>query len=253
MPDAESVDVVLGLIELEGWGEANFSSPKAKVRRVLRIRDWLEPSEAFLSDIWQALRERQARYLRPFLRCEEDLVHRALEGQAPPEYLACLLYSLYGVSDEHRTDPKVFERLAAAAIKNYVQGKVYVFGWPVLPNVQADIAFRVRDVAAATRENFVEAPGERYKDRGVDVIAWRPFDEHAAGEHRSSQIVILAQCAAGKNWRQKTGQLPLKSWTQYVHWACEPLTGFAVPCVIPTALWHDILGSQKGFYSTGYG
>jgi hypothetical protein len=174
------------------------------------------------------------------------LVHRSLEAQAPSEYTACLLYSLYGVSDEHRTDPKVFERLAAAAIKNYLQGKVFVFGWPVLQDVQADIALRVKDVATATREIFIEAPGERYKDRGVDVIGWRPFEEHATGEHRSSQIVILAQCAAGKNWRQKTSQLPFRAWNQYVHWACEPLRGFAVPCVIPAELWHDISSESEG-------
>jgi hypothetical protein len=117
---------------------------------------------------------------------------------------------------------------------------VFIFGWPVLPDVQADIAARVKDVAEAARERFVEAPAERYKDRGVDVIAWQPFDEHLAGEHRSSQLIILAQCAAGANWRQKTGQLPHKSWTQYIHWACDPLQGFAVPGVISSELWHDI-------------
>jgi len=160
--------------------------------------------------------------------------------------MTCLLFSLYGVSGEHRGGPKLFERLVAIAIKNYVKGSVFVFGWPVLPDVQADIEARVRDLAAAVRERFAEAPAERYKDRGVDVIAWRPFEEHTTGEHRSSQLVILAQCAAGRNWRQKTGQLPHKSWTQYIHWACEPLQGFAVPGVIPAELWHDISQECEG-------
>lgn len=245
LPDAGSSETVADWIELVlAAGEPQLS--RAKVSAIVEHESGAEPSEAFLADIWQELGDRESRYSRQFFHCDGDMVHRSLEGEAPSEYIALLLFSLYGVSDEHRTDPKIFERLAAAAIRNYVQGKVFVFGWPVLPNVQVDIALRVKEVASATREKFAEAPAGRYKDRGVDVIAWRPFEEHAAGEHRSNQLVILTQCAAGKNWRQKTGQLPLKSWTQYVHWACEPLTGFAVPSVIPETLWHDISRESEG-------
>jgi hypothetical protein len=27
---------------------------------------------------------------------------------------------------------------------------------------------------------------------------------------------------------------------RYIHWACNPITSFAVPRVIPDDLWHDI-------------
>jgi hypothetical protein len=245
LPDAESPPTVADWIELElAAGEEQIS--KTKVSSIIESETGSEPSEAFLSDVWRDLEERQSRYSQHFFRCDGDLVHRSLGAATPSEYIACLLFSLYGVSDEHRTDPKIFERLAAVAIKNYLRGKVFVFGWPVLPNVQADIALRVKDVATAAREQFAAAPAERYKDRGVDVIAWQPFDEHIGGEHRSNQLVILAQCAAGSNWRQKTTQLPMKSWTQYVRWACDPLPGFAVPRVIPSELWHDISRESEG-------
>lgn len=245
LPDAESPQAVADWIELELAAEEEQFS-KAKVSSIVESVAGSEPGEAFLSDVWRQLGERQLRYSRPFFSCDEDLVHRSLDLPTPPEYVACLLFSLYGVSDEHRADPKIFERLSAEAIKSYLQGKAFVFGWPVLSDVQADIALRVRDLTGAARERFAEAPAERYKDRGVDVIAWKPFVEHAAGEHRSNQIVILAQCAAGANWRGKTGQLPYKSWTQYIHWACDPLVGFAVPCVIPAELWHDISRDAEG-------
>ncbi len=245
LPDAESPPAVADWIELElAAGELQLS--KAKVSSIVESVTGSEPGEAFLSDVWRELEERQSRYSKQFFLCDGDLVHRSLDQASPPEYTACLLFSLYGVSDEYRTDPKIFERLSAEAIKNYVEGKAFVFGWPVLPDVQADIALRVKDVAAAAKEKFVEAPADRYKDRGVDVIAWKPFLEHSAGEHRSNQLVILAQCAAGANWRQKTGQIPHKSWTQYVHWACDPLQGFAVPRVIPAELWHDISRESGG-------
>jgi len=243
LPDPGSPQAVADWIELELAADEPMLS-KTTVSSVIESLTGSEPGEAFLSDVWRNLEERQSRYSRRFFLCDQDLVYR--NEAAPPEYFACLLFSLYGVSDEHRTDPKIFERIAASAIRSYVQGKVFVFGWPVLPDVQADIAQRVRDVAIAAREKFVEAPAERYKDRGVDVIAWQPFDEHSSGEHRSSQVVILAQCAAGANWRQKTGQLPHRSWTQYIHWACDPLQGFAVPGVISSDLWHDISRESGG-------
>lgn len=245
LPDAESPQTVADWIELElAADEPQFS--KTKVSSIVESVAGREPGEAFLSDVWRQLEERQSRYSRPFFSRNGDLVNRSLDLPTPPEYAACLLFSLYGVSDEHRADPKVFERLSAEAIKNYLQGKAFVFGWPALPDVQSDIALRVRDLTSAARERFCEAPAERYKDRGVDVVAWKPFLEHSAGEHRSNQIVILAQCAAGANWRGKTGQLPYKSWTQYIHWACDPLMAFAVPCVIPTELWHDISREAEG-------
>jgi hypothetical protein len=243
LPDAELPETVADWIELElTRGEPSLS--KAKVSSIVESVSGSEPDESFLSDVWRELEERQSRYSRHFFRCEKDLVLRSADEASRPEYTACLLFSLYGVSDEHRTDPKIFERLSAEAIRNYLQGKAFVFGWPVLQDVQADIALRVKDVAIASRERFVEAPASRYKDRGVDVVAWKPFVEHATNEHRSNQIVILAQCSAGGNWREKTTQLPYDSWTQYVHWACNPLRAFAVPRVIGANLWHDI--SKEG-------
>ena len=239
LADVKSPAAVADWIELElAAGELQLS--KTKVASIVESVGGAEPGEPFLTDVWRHLEERERQYSQRFFRCEGDLVHRALDGPAPSEYIACLLFSNYGVSDEYRSDPKIFERLVAIAIKNYLRGKAFVFGWPVLADVQADIALRVKDVATAAREKFVEAPSERYKDRGVDVIAWQPFEEHSAGEHRSNQLIILAQCAAGANWRQKTGELPYKSWTQYIHWACDPVQGFAVPRVVPADLWHDI-------------
>lgn len=245
LQDTESATGMADWIELElAAGEPSLS--KAKVSSIINAVGGDEPTEAFLSSVWRNLEERQERYSKELFECHGDIVDRIVGKPAPPEYVACLLFSLYGVADEHRTDPKIFERLAAEAIKNYVQGKVFVFGWPVLPDVQADIRLRVQGLAIEARENFAENPGAQYKDRGVDVVAWKPFEEHSGGKHRSGQLVILVQCAAGANWKGKTGQLPYRSWIQYIHWACDPLTGFAVPRIIPREQWHDISRDAQG-------
>ena len=233
LPDPDSPQTVADWVELElAGGEPSVSRSK--------LVSVVEADEDFVSGVWRELESRQARYAAPFFTVEATQVVRVSDTPAVPEYVACLLFSLYGVSEEHRTDPKLFERLTAEAIKNYLNGKVFVFGWPVLAGQNADIGSRVRDIAAATRERFAENPAHRYKDRGVDVIGWKPFKEHREDRHRTCQIILLSQCAAGANWRGKAGQLPFKSWTQYIHWACDPLTSFAVPRVIPEDLWHDV-------------
>ena len=89
-------------------------------------------------------------------------------------------------------------------------------------------------------------PEARYKDRGVDIISWMPFPEPDYDNRRSSQLVVLSQCAAGHDWRKKTRELPMAAWTQYIHWATDPMRAFAVPCVIGEDMWHDIAREVEG-------
>jgi hypothetical protein len=162
------------------------------------------------------------------------------------EYQVCLLFSLYGASSEQGSDPKLFERMAAQAIGRYVGGQTFVFGWPVLQDIQTEIGARVRQVCDLLQERFVEAPATRYKDRGVDIISWRAFPEPLDTDRRSGQLVVLSQCAAGHDWPKKTRELPFASWIQYIHWATDPIPGFAVPCVIDDNLWHEVNREVRG-------
>src|SRR5260370_3327964 len=115
VPDAESPQAVADWVELElGAGEPQLS--KAKVSSIIESVTGCDPGEGFLSDVWRELEERQSRYSQQFFVCDADLVSRSSDQAAPIVYVACLLFSLYGVSDEHRTDPKIFERLAAEAV-----------------------------------------------------------------------------------------------------------------------------------------
>lgn len=244
--DAEDASRVADWIELElSLGASSFS--KSKLTSIIVGASGVEVGEAFASDVWRHLRSRIARYATDFFEMRGDLAIRRddiVKGRL--EYQICLLFSLYGASSEQRSDPKLFERMAAHAVRRYVGGKVFVFGWPVLSDVQADIRVRVREVCDLLQERFVEAPAVRYKDRGVDVISWKAFHEPEDTDHRSGQFVLLSQCAAGHNWRKKTRELPMASWTQYIHWATDPIPGFAVPCVIDDDLWHDINREVEG-------
>lgn len=237
LPDADDAQRVADWVELELALERESIS-KAWLTSIIEQSTGEQPSEPFLSDIWRVLGERARRYRHTRFAIEADLAFR-IESPEPPEpYLACLLFSLYGMNNR-RNDPKLFERLIALCIKEYLGGKSYVFGWPPQDDVPANIESRVKEVCSVTKEKFGEAPQHRYKDRGVDVISWKPFFENTP-EHRSNQIVILSQCAIGSDWRNKTSQIPLRAWGEYIHWATQPITAFAVPTVIHEDLWHDI-------------
>jgi hypothetical protein len=246
LDDADDAARVADWIELElSLGEASFS--KSKVSSILRDASGVDAPEAFISDVWQHLRRRIARYTTDFFEIHGDVVVRrddVIDGRL--EYQICLFFSLYGASNQRGSNPKLFERMSAEAIRRHLDGHVFVFGWPLLPDVETAIAARIKQVSDLLQERFVEAPATRHKDRGVDIIAWKAIPEPEHTDRRSGQLVVLSQCAAGHNWRDKTRELPLKSWTQYIHWATDPIKGFAVPCVIDDDLWHDVAREVEG-------
>jgi len=246
LDDADDSERVADWIELElSLGEVSFS--RSRVNAIIRDASGDEPSEADISDIWRHLRRRGGLYSPQFFEIQGDVVARrddVVEGRL--EYEVCLFFSLYGASAQAGANPKLFERMSAEAIGHHINGPVFVFGWPVLPDVQTAIAARVQQAAELLRERFVEAPAARYKDRGVDIISWLPFAEPDHANRRSGQLVVLSQCAAGHDWRAKTHELPMASWIQYIHWASDPIPGFAVPCVITDDIWHDVTREVKG-------
>lgn len=233
LPDANSYGAVADWIEIHLATTADFIS-RAELSSILEGLTGEEIPESFLSSVWNELINRQNRYVNPPFTVSEQ---RICKASAPHgnEYIACLIFSLFGASSERLSGTKLFERLSALVLKEYLQGEVFIFGWPVLDGMETAIGRRILDVSSKLKERFAESPRSPYKDRGVDIIAWKSF-----AEGRSSQCVILAQCAAGKDWCNKTRDLPLESWSQYIHWACDPVTAFFVPCIIPDDSWHDI-------------
>jgi hypothetical protein len=246
LDDADSAERVADWLELElSLGEPSFS--KSRVTAIVRDATGIEPGDTFASDVWRCLQGRIALYATPFFEIQADLASRredVTDGRL--EYEVCLFFSLYGASNLAGADPKLFERLSAEAIGRHMDGTVFVFGWPVLPNVETAIGARVKQVSELLRERFVEAPAVQYKDRGVDIICWKPFAEPDHASRRSGQLVLLSQCAAGHDWRRKTHELPWASWVQYLHWATDPMRAFAVPCVIRDEQWHDVAREVNG-------
>src|SRR5208283_4475243 len=232
LPDAESETAVADWIELN-LAVFNESIAKADIAPIIEALGG-DSSYVFLSSVWIELKNRISKYVVPPFNVHERRVTRATDMRNSYDYIVCLIFSLYGV-DGNQIGTKIFERLSALAVKEFLQGEAFIFGWPVITGGQTQIALRVQAACNKLLEHFNEAPRSAYKDRGVDVIAWKPFLDG-----RSCQCVLLGQCAAGKHWRSKTTELPYSSWTQYIHWACDPLRAFFVPCIVPDNLWHDV-------------
>jgi hypothetical protein len=244
LPDAEDADRVADWVELLLNVEGESIS-RSKLSSIIEQSLGSEPGETFVSDVWRHLQRREGLYATRYFEVVADIARAKDPGANAVEYRLCLLFSLYGASQQG-TDPKLFERMSAEAICLYLGGSVFIFGWPVLSNVQPAIADRVRRVATLLNERFVEEPGIQYKDRGVDVIAWKNFVKPTDDAHRTGRLVVLSQCAAGRGWRTKTSGLPYKAWTQYIHWATDPMMGFAVACVVDDRVWHDVAREVDG-------
>lgn len=214
------------------------SISKAHVASVLEQELGSSAEENLLSDVWRLLERREQLYRASPFHVEGDLVVRQLEAPPHEAYVACLFFSLYGVRTR-RSDPKLLERIAAICIEHYLDGRSFVFGWPPLDGVAANIRERIVQLSEQMRERFAESPAVSYKDRGVDVVSWKAFSDEAQGEHRSGQIAVLSQCAAGQDWATKKGDVPIDAWKQYIHWATPPMRGFVVPGVVGDEKWHD--------------
>ena len=81
------------------------------------------------------------------------------------------------------------------------------------------------------KETFEEIGSDRFtrgrvKDRGVDVIAWIPF-----ADDRPGQVVLLIQCAIGKDWDKKAGDIKIPQWDDMIRWKACPIIAVAFPFV----------------------
>lgn len=237
LPNPDSIQRVADWIELNVSLSAERFS-KTQVSSAIENLTGAEPRESFITDIWRELDHRHRQYREPTFEVGERTIEPRAEVEASVEYLTCLILSLFGVRGTTRVPGKLFERIASRAVKGYLSGKATVFGWPAPPDAEegddeSQIKRKIRKVAEDLGERFAEAPPARFNDRGVDVIGWIPFLEG-----RSSQIVLLLQCYAGQDWKQKI-QVPLASWCQYIHWSFNPIAGFAVPRIISERDWHE--------------
>ncbi len=125
-----------------------------------------------------------------------------------PEYFLCLYFSYAGASKDP-IGTKLFERISANTIKNFIGGEIFTFGFPSTKNLNEFLD----EVAPVCFEERGSRANNDYKDDGVDVLCYKSFDDN-----KSSNLYVLLQCAAGNNWKNKS-PIHVERWTRYIQWS----------------------------------
>lgn len=136
---------------------------------------------------------------------------------------------------------KLFEQLTTMALKRYL-GQAINIGAPRGQGIPKRFIDCLDFIASTAREprGPVSVFRQWSKDEGVDVIAWRPLDQ------RCSQVILLVQCATGTDWKEKTMEISLPVWRQYIDFAAHPITAFAFPSVCNVNADWMYLSKQGG-------
>lgn len=210
---------------ISDWAEFYLASQKDELSRA-DLSSFIEGSSGsetpddFINSVWLELETRENLYgEKPPYCVQRGLVQPNIDWEEYPEYMACLIFALEGNPVEPQKSGVLFERITSEAIGRFLGGESIAVGFPQ--------NMAVVDIATALGEKYCSDPPWYRKDRKLDVVAWKPF-----GDQRASQVIILIQCAAGHNWTQKKTEMNVYAWCKYVHFACEPIKGFAIPVII---------------------
>lgn len=95
----------------------------------------------------------------------------------------------------------LFQICACLAVGGYIEGEVISFGWPRASGEAFLPALRAAWTRYGAYTVVVTAPvgvSAQIKDGGVDIIAWRHFDDR-----RPARLLLFGQVASGDDWRDK--------------------------------------------------
>jgi hypothetical protein len=234
IPNPDKIEDVSDWVELIISCNNNRMS-KEQLARYVEEASGSEPEESFLNNVWNELKRRESAYCTPPFKVESKIVYSVIDWQEIPAYMACLIFSVYGGTYGLSASAKLFERITSQTLELYGGFKTKIFGWPVEPNDPKDIKTRAQMLAREMNERFIEPPDAEKKDDTLDIAAWKPFHDR-----KCSQIVLLVQCATGWHWEQKSRELRMRAWEQYIHWGCQPVAGFAIPNIVGERKWVDL-------------
>lgn len=172
------------------------------------------------------------------------------EGNEKSIYVFLLLLSAFGkdASPPELPGAKLFEEVCGAAAKCYFGGadersEVFVFGWPrssELPkrfDKAVDLLCKRMGEGRKFKNQYMDDYGDN-KDNGLDIVAWHDFSDR-----RTGKLIAFGQCATGRHWKGKTGDLDI---SQFCHCWLEtqptvpPVKLMFVPHRVEAAEWGEV-------------
>lgn len=146
-----------------------------------------------------------------------------------PEHSLCLIFSLYGAFNSN-IGTKLFEQLIKSCLDHFLNAQSIGFGFP------SGISFKTQIDSLATKcsENRGDDPTSFDKDRGVDLVLWKSYNDG-----RNGSVYMLVQCAAGGKWNTKKA-VPLPSWRRYISWNLSTtIPAIAITQIVEVDKWAN--------------
>jgi len=206
----EYIDYKVGK-EIE-WLEINLLL-SGKFLSKSKIQTISEEDEDVVDSWINELEKRSKNYKSPLYHIDNNIIKPLKTYREVPEYFLCVYYAFHGAGD-NSSGTKLFEMVSAYALKNFLDGEVYVLGFPEGKNLNEYLD----DIANKCLEGRGQPAHPDYKDDGVDAIAYKTFDDG-----RSGNFYVLLQCAAGIHWSKKK-PINLGRWTNYINWFTTNIT-----------------------------
>lgn len=204
--------------------------------------------EEWMIPVYEVIQRRaeslQQSYPFDLVRGDSALRFKGAEGVGAHAYLLCLYLATVNVSEVFDTPAQphvrardLFQAVSGWAAAGAVGGICYSIGWPrpEKNNYRAalELVFNtmMNDGDALAMSRLPQGASGYEKDGGIDVIAWRPRPDRAAGK-----IVMVGQVASGDNWVGKAVKAHLsrmcKTWLSKPL-AVDPIPVMFIPFSIP--------------------
>jgi hypothetical protein len=172
--------------------------------------------------------------IKPFLIKDNNIIPN-FDWKKFPEFTLCLYYSTYGVGKTEKgkkrdKGTKLFEDITKSCLENYLQCTGHLFGFPSKESFKKQLD----SFAKKINEKRFEDPNPHDKDRDVDLIIYKQFDEF-----RNNCVLFFVQCAAGKNWDEKKA-VPIESYRRYMSFSLKAtVSSLAITQVVDMNDWRN--------------
>ena len=193
------------------WLELNLLKNNRSLSKSL-IGNLSGEEETIVNEWISILESRVNLYKKPIYTITNGIIKPNYSWKEIPEYFLCLYYSFNGAND-HSGGTGLFEKISAQALKNFLNGEVFILGFPSSKTFNEYLD----EIGNLCFEDRILPAHYSYKDDGVDVVGYKSFQDN-----RSSNLYVLLQCAAGKHWTAKKA-IVMNRWLKYFKWYSDNL------------------------------